>query len=186
MWSYAHKLLGEKTPRQVTYWARKMLNNPNINVKVFRVEDCYSGLTVGGHYEPDGRKKDIIINVHFRKDCDTVTFDHKDIQVFIQELFTTYVHERRHRYQYRSRGDVYGPIYRCAKLARDNDHYRELNYYGDPDEIDAYALESAIEERLRDTYFVKAKYKELFANTDKTVYNKFLKKRYKFLNRISL
>ena len=186
MWSYAHKLLGEKTPRQVTYWARKMLGNPNVNVKVFRVEDCHSGLTIGGFYEPDGRQKDIIINIHFKKGCNNVVFDHLDLRVFVQELFTTYVHERRHRYQYRSRGDVYGPIYRCAHIAKDKDHYRELNYYGDPDEIDAYALEAAIEYRLRETNFVMKKYQNLFANTDKRVYNKFLKKRYKFLNKITL
>ena len=186
MWSYAHRLLGENTPRKVTYWARKMIDNPNVLVKVYRVEDCYSGLTVGGHYEPDGRQKDILINVHFQKDCKTVFFDHKDLQIFVQKLFTTYVHEKRHRYQYRSRGDVYGPIYRCAHIAKDKDHYRELNYYGDPDEIDAYALESAIEERIRGTQFVMAKYRDLFVDTDIKVYNKFLKKRYKFLNRITL
>ena len=89
-------------------------------------------------------------------------------------------------YQYRSRGNVYGPVYRCPIEVKDKDNYRELNYYGDPDEIDAYALESAIENKLRNTDFVVAKYKELFDNVDKKVYNKFLKKRYKFLNRITL
>ena len=39
MWSYAHRLLGENTPRKVTYWARKMLNNPNVLVKVYRVDE---------------------------------------------------------------------------------------------------------------------------------------------------
>lgn len=186
MWSFAHKLFGCKTPRQVTYWARKMIDNPKVKVKLFRNDDCHSGLTIGGHYEPDGREKDIELLIHFQKDCGEVFFDHISVEIFIMELFTTYVHEKRHRYQYKSRGNVYGPIYRCANKAVDKDHYRELNYYGDPDEIDAYALEAAIETRLRNTDFVVAKYKELFANTDIKVYNKFLKKRYKFLNRITL
>lgn len=186
MWSFAHKLFGSKTPRQVTYWARKMIGNPKVKVKMFRNDDCHSGLTIGGHYESDGRDKDIELLIHFQNDCEEVFFDHISIEIFIQELFTTYVHEKRHRYQYRTRGNVYGPIYRCSKLAKDKDHYRELNYYGDPDEVDAYALESAIETRLRGTDFVVAKYKELFDNVDRKVYNKFLKKRYKFLNRITL
>ena len=186
MCTLKHKLFGSKTPRQITYWARKMIDNPKVKVRMFRTEDCHSGLTIGGHYEPDGREKDIELLIHFQNDCEEVFFDHIMVEVFIMELFTTYVHEKRHRYQYKSRGDVYGPIYRCAKLAKDKDHYRELNYYGDPDEVDAYALEAAIETRLRNTDFVVAKYRELFANTDIKVYNKFLKKRYKFLNRITL
>ena len=128
----------------------------------------------------------IQFNIHFNYDCNEVFFDHVSIEIFIMELFTTYVHEKRHRYQYRSRGNVYGPVYRCRSDVKDKEHYRELNYYGDPDEIDAYALESAIEERIRGTQFVVAKYRELFVDTDIKVYNKFLKKRYKFLNRITL
>jgi hypothetical protein len=186
MWSLAHKLFGSKTPRQVTYWARKMIDNPKVKVKVFRTDDCYSGLTIGGHYEPDGREKDIELNIHFNYDCEEVFFDHVSIEVFIMELFTTYVHERRHRYQYRSRGNVYGPVYRCRNEIKSKEEYRELNYYGDPDEIDAYALEAAIENKLRNTDFVVAKYRELFAELDTKVYNRFLKKRYKFLNRITL
>lgn len=187
MWSMAHNIFGSKTPFQIAYWARKMIDNPKVKIKIVREEECHSGLTIGGHYEPDESDKDIILNIHFEKGCQKVFFDHIDVQVFIMELFTTYVHEKRHKYQYRTRGPhVYGPIYRCTKKAKDNEHYRELNYYGDPDEIDAYALEAAIETRLRDTNFVVAKYRELFANTDIKVYNKFLKKRYKFLNRITL
>jgi len=186
MWSFAHKLFGEKTPRQIIYWARRMISNPKVSVRILRVDDCHSGLTVGGHYEPDEHYKDIVLYVHFNKDCEKVFFDHVDIEVFIQELFTTYVHEKRHRYQYRTRGNVYGPVYRCPIEVKSKDNYRELNYYGDPDEIDAYALEAAIENRLRNTDFVVAKYRELFDNVDKKVYNKFLKKRYKFLNRITL
>lgn len=186
MWSFAHKIFGERTPYQITYWARKMIDNPKVKVMIMRNDDCHSGLTVGGHYDPDERDKDIILYVHFTKDCKKVFFDHIDVQVFIQELFTTYVHERRHRYQYRTRGNVYGPVYRCPIEVKNKDNYRELNYYGDPDEIDAYALEAAIENRLRNTDFVQAKYRELFDNVDKKVYNKFLKKRYKFLNRITL
>ena len=42
MWSFAHNLFGSKTPRQVTYWARKMIDNPKVKVRVFRTDDCYS------------------------------------------------------------------------------------------------------------------------------------------------
>jgi hypothetical protein len=188
MWSFAHKLLGDKTPHQVIYWARRMVDNPKVSVKTLRIDntDVWSGLTISGHYEPDEDEKDIHLHIHFQKDCKQVCFDHITLEIFIQELFTTYVHEKRHRYQYRSRGNVYGPIYRSRKKIKSKKLCRELNYYGDPDEVDAYALESAIESKLRNTNFVMAKYRKLFAKRDISVYNKFLKKRYKFLNRITL
>lgn len=188
MWSFAHKLLGDKTPRQVIYWANRMIDNPKVKIQTLRIDDgdVWSGLTIGGHYEPDEEIKDIHLFIHFQKDCDMVSFDHVTLKIFIDELFTTYVHEKRHRYQYRTRGNVYGPVYRNRNKFRDDELCREFNYYGDPDEIDAYALESAIENKIRGTDFVVAKYKELFFNNDINVYNSFLKKRYKFLNRITL
>ena len=158
MKSYRHKLLGDKTPRQVAYWARKMLGNPKIKIGIVRdkTNTCWSGITVGGHFDPD-EDKDINIYIMFRSNCETVFYGLAEVEVLLNELLTTYIHEKRHKYQYRQRGDVYTPAYRKFKNT-DEKIERDLNYYADPDELDAYALESAIEDRLEMGGFIKAKY----------------------------
>jgi hypothetical protein len=185
--SYKHKLLGDKTPRQVVYWARRMIDNPRAKITLMRdpTNTCWSGLTIGGHFDPE-EDKDVEVYIMFGSNCDSVFFGLAELDVFVNELFTTYVHEKRHKYQCRQRGNVYGPIYRHFKKIDDECLKKDLNYYGDPDELDAYALESAIEDRLHKTGFIQAKYKELFAERDSRVYNKFLKRKYKFENRITL
>jgi hypothetical protein len=64
----------------------------------------------------------------------------------------------------------------------------QLEYYGDDDEIDAYAQEAVIEMRLHGKSHSKTKemYQILFAKTDPVVYNSFLKKFYKYNQKITL
>jgi hypothetical protein len=61
-----------------------------------------------------------------------------------------------------------------------------MEYYGDYDELDAYAQEAVIDLRLLSFSCIMEKYQELFAKNDTVVYNRFLKKCYKFEDKISL
>jgi len=189
MYEFAPKFYGEKTVNQVMYWARKMLKP--YNVKVNRIIDkenkICSGATVGGFYDPtlEFGDKDIEMFIMFNANEPKVDMTESLVHTMMDELFKTLVHEKRHRYQFKKRGLNYGPQYKCRIIADDNLR-KELEYYGDPDEVDAYAQEAAIEVRLHGHSDTFAKYKELFDKHDKKVYNSFLKKQYKFLNRITL
>ena len=70
----------------------------------------------------------------------------------------------------------------------DEDLKMEMEYYGDEDEIDAYAQEAVIEERLHKDapMSTREKYRELFLVNDPKVYHKFLKKYYSYSQKISL
>ena len=148
----------------------------------------YSALTVGGFYDStlEFGEKDIELFLMFRKEDEKVLLDDLDVHVMINELFKTLVHEKKHRYQFKKRGRAYGPRYCCRKKIADEQLLKELEYYGDPDEIDAYAQEAIIELRLTGTSDTQQKYKELFDKHDKKVYNSFLKKFYKYNNKITL
>lgn len=188
--AFTPKFVGEKTPGQIMYWVRKMLSP--YNVKVNRITDktntCFSALTIGGFYDPslDFGDRDIEMYLMFRKEHETVSLGDIDVHVMINELFKTLVHEKRHRYQFKKRGLAYGPVYRLPKWVDDEVLANELKYYGDPDEIDAYAQEAVIEARLGGHSHTKEKYKELFDIHDKKVYNRFLKKYYRYNNKITL
>jgi hypothetical protein len=104
----------------------------------------------------------------------------------INEIFKTLIHEKRHRYQFKQRGLAYGPVYRLSKKIKDEELANTLKYYGDPDEIDAYAQEAVIEMRLHGNSHSKEMYQILFAKTDPVVYNRFLKKFIKYNQKITL
>ena len=190
--AFAPKLQGEKTMGQVMYWVRKMLT-PH-KVKVNRIIDkknlALSGYTIGGFYDSTGEfgDKDIEMYLVFNEEDKNKTFlfEEWSVKMLIDELFITLAHEKRHRYQFKQRGNAFGPQYRSK--VTDEDLKAELEYYGDPDELDAYAQEAIIEERLgRDTLMgAQAKYRQMFAIYDPKVYNKFLKKKYKFDQKVSL
>jgi hypothetical protein len=184
------KFLGEKTQGQIMYWVRKML--APYNVKVNKITDktntCFSALTVGGFYDPQYEfgDKDIELWMMFRKEDETIFCDDITVKVMINEIFKTFVHEKRHRYQFKKRGLAYGPVYRVKSKVDDEDILNEMKYYGDPDELDAYAQESVIEHRLHGESETLAKYQKLFANADRKVYNRFLKKYYTYDKKITL
>lgn len=86
-------------------------------------------------------------------------------------MFRTYIHEKRHEYQCENRS------YRTYNQFVCDD----MEYYGDPDELDAYAIEAAIETQLTGKSTIVDRYKTIFVNEPKTL-NKFYKKYYKALN----
>lgn len=189
--SFAPKLVGEKSMGQVMYWVRQMLK-PH-GVKVSRIIDdtntALSGFTIGGFYDPSAEydEPDIEMYMVFNEEDKhkSFHFEPPNVQLMINEVFTCLVHEKRHRYQFRKRGNAYGPQYRTT--IDDADLKVELEYYGDPDEMDAYAQEAVIEERLYGKPSpTQEKYRELFASFDVRLYKKFLKRKYKFEQKVSL
>ena len=187
--SYSHRFCGEKNLNQVIYWTRRMLAEHKVRVKKYidKTNTSYSILCVGGYYDPtiyDG--KDIEMFISFNENEKDVSFklEEPTVKVFIDEVFKTLVHEKRHRYQFRQRGNNFGKQYRSN--VEDKTLKVQLEYYGDDDEIDAYAQEAVIEMRLHGKSHSKEMYQTLFAKTDPVVYNSFLKKFYKYNQKITL
>jgi len=187
--SYSYRFCGEKTLNQVIYWTRRMLAEHKVRVKKYidKTNTSYSILCVGGYYDPTiGDGKEIEMFISFNENERDVTFklEEPTVKVFIDEIFKTLVHEKRHRYQFRQRGNNFGKQYRSN--AEDKTLKVQLEYYGDNDEIDAYAQEAVIEMRLHGKSHSKEMYQTLFAKTDPVVYNRFLKKFIKYNQKITL
>ena len=190
MHSFAPKFVGEKTMGQVMYWARRMMKQHNIPVDriIDRSNAALSGYTVGGFFDPMKQfgESDIQLYIVFNEDDKKLKLNicESGAKVIIDELFKTYVHEKRHRYQFRKRGKVFCRKYRSS--VSDEELKYNMEYYGDYDELDEYAQEAVIDLRLLNFSCIMEKYQELFAKNDPVVYNRFLKKCYKFEDKISL
>ena len=189
--SYSHRFYGEKTPNQVIYWTRRMLAEHKVRVRKYidTTNTSYSILCVGGCYDPtidDGRDIEMYISFNENERDKSFKLEESTVKVFIDEVFKTLVHEKRHRYQFRQRGNNFGRQYRSN--VKDKTLKVQLEYYGDDDEIDAYAQEAVIEMRLHGKSHSKTKemYQILFAKTDPVVYNRFLKKFIKYNQKITL
>lgn len=187
--SYAHRFYGEKTPNQVIYWTRRMLVEHRVKVRKYIdiTNTSYSILCVGGCYDPTIQKdKDIEMYISFNETERDTPFmlDESIVKVFIDEVFKTLVHEKKHRYQFNQRNNNFGREYKTN--VEDEKLKVQLEYYGDPDEIDAYAQEAVIEMRLHGKSHSKEMYQTLFAKTDPVVYNRFLKKFIKYNQKITL
>ena len=190
MHSFAPKFVGEKTMGQVMYWARRMMKQHNIPVDriIDKSNAALSGYTVGGFFDPMKQfgESDIQLYIVFNEDDKKLKLNicESGAKVIIDEMFRTYVHEKRHRYQFRKRGKVFCRKYRSS--VADEELKYDMEYYGDYDELDAYAQEAVIDLRMLSFSCIMEKYRELFAKNDPVVYNRFLKKCYKFEDKISL
>ena len=187
--SYSHRFYGEKTLNQVVYWTRRMLAEHKVRVKKYidKTNTSYSILCVGGCYDPtidDGKDIEMYISFNESEKDKPFTLEESTVKVFIDEVFKTLVHEKKHRYQFHQRGNNFGRQYRSS--VKDKTLKIQLEYYGDDDEIDAYAQEAVIEMRLHGKSHSKEMYQTLFAKTDPVVYNSFLKKFYKYNQKITL
>jgi hypothetical protein len=190
MHSFSPKIVGEKTVRQIMYWARRMMSVHNVQVnKIIDSSNvALSGYTIGGFFNPIKQfgESDIELYIVFNENDKDKMFIINPLaaQFIIDEMFKTYVHEKRHRYQFRKKGKA--NVRRYKSSVADLDLKYDMEYYGDADEIDAYAQEAVIEMRLIGYSASMEKYQELFAKNDPVVYNRFLKKCYKFEDKISL
>jgi len=190
--AFAPKFYGEKTMGQIMYWVRKMLKPHGVKVNriIDKTNTALSAFTVGGFYDPyhEFDEADIEMYLVFNE-CErdnAFFFDEETTDILINELFITLSHEKRHKYQFRKRGQNYGAKYKCK--VTDENLKQQLEYYGDSDEIDSYAIEHVLELQLHKATEVttRDKYRELFAKYDPKIYNKFLKKYYKFNQQIIL
>lgn len=190
MHSFVPKFVGEKTMGQIMYWARRMMKEHNIPVVriIDKSNTALSGYTVGGFFDPMKQfgESDIQLYIVFNEDDKKLKLNicESGAKVIIDEMFKTYVHEKRHRYQFRKRGKAFCRKYRSS--VADEELKYDMEYYGDYDELDAYAQEAVIDLRMLSFSCIMEKYQELFAKNDPVVYNRFLKKCYKFEDKISL
>lgn len=190
MHRFVPKFVGDKTMGQVMYWARKMMGEHDIPVtRIIDTDNVsLSGYTIGGFFDPNKQsgESDIELYIVFNENDrhSRLNICENGSKLIIDELFKTYVHEKRHRYQLRKRGKKFTRQYKSR--ITDLDLKLDMDYYGDCDELDAYAQEAAIELRLCNFSCIIEKYRGLFAKNDPVVYNRFLKKLYKFEDTISL
>ncbi len=106
--------------------------------------------TIGGMYEStndEQRKKpfefDFIVN-HSKEHPWTIT--EKLAREIAADLIETISHEYRHQYQYRSRKFILPRAYKSS--VADPDLRAEQEYLGNTDEIDAYAYNIAVKQKL--------------------------------------
>lgn len=178
--SFAPQFRGPKTAKQYQALIRKILKpyDAQFNTTYDDTNTALSILTVGGFFDGDldFGKKDIqmymVVNKFQLNDIFNLTDD--DIQVLLVELFKTLMHEMRHRYQFEKRGFEVCRQYRANVM--NEDLKQEMEYYGNDDELDAYAQEAVIEQQLYGSSPTLAKYHELFYEHDDKLYNKLLKK----------
>lgn len=172
---YLPKLVGCRTAEGHIRVLRKMLKpfNVSLNKNIDSSNSSFSCLTVGGFYDPDrdfGNKDiQIYLSINQFQSNDEFDLDVPDATILITEIFKTLMHEMRHRYQWSKRA--------CETFKIDHYDDEEMEYYSDPDELDAYAREAAIEIHLSGHSFTKDKYTKLFQK-DSKVLKKFLKKFY--------
>lgn len=182
--SFAPKFRGAKTVTQYQALIRKILKPYGVqfNTTYDDTNTALSIVTVGGFFDGDldFGTKDIQMYFVVNKTelYNTFNLNDEDIGLLLCELFKTLMHEMRHRYQFEQRGFDYGHQYRTK--VKDEDLKQEMEYYGNDDELDAYAQESAIEQQLYGRSGTLAKYRELFYEHDDKLYKKFLKKLGKF------
>lgn len=183
MMSFQPKFKGEKTVKQFKTLIRKVLKPFDVQFNILYSEEKFvlSMLTTGGFFDSDLNfgNKDIemyvVVNYHERNS--TFNLSNEDIHTLICELFKTLMHEMRHRYQYENREFDFSRQYRAN--VKDERLKSEMEYYGNSDELDAYAQECVLEYSLYGSSLIHAKYDELFSERDPKTYNKFLKKIYK-------
>lgn len=180
--SFTDCFRGNKKANDYLTLIRKMLKPYNVKVKkiIDKNNTADSITTIGGFYncECDSDSEIEIYFVVNAKEKDNIfNLSDKDINFVIDELFRTYIHEKRHEYQYENRDYIENRSYRTYNQFVCDD----MEYYGGPDELDAHAIEAAIETQLTGKSTIVDRYKTIFVNEPKTL-NNFYKKYYKALN----
>lgn len=95
---------------------------------------------------------------------------------FLRELFDILAHETTHAMQTFAISDKGNPETYAAKQKEQDIKGDPNSYYTDPREIEAYALQAAIEYARLNQSTIIAHYKEMFKETQPKIWKKFLKK----------
>lgn len=158
-----------------------------------RFEDDYfedHSVIVGGQYCPrifSMIPENILITLAFPKEHKKAKINEKCAKNLAVKIIRAIHHEYRHKHQQRGRGYVHTKQYKTKKCQRDR---LKLEYYGNPDELDAHAHETQAEKldinKLRKAHKIGWReseavfmYRKHFRKTDPKVWKKFLKKVYK-------
>lgn len=158
-----------------------------------RFEDDYyedHSVIVGGQYCPrifNMIPENILITLAFPKEHKKAKITEKCAKNLAVKIIRAIHHEYRHKHQQRGRGYVYTKQYKTKKSQRNR---MKLEYYGNPDELDAHAHETQAEgldiNKLRKAHKIGWReseavfmYRKHFRKTDPKVWKKFLKKVYK-------
>lgn len=158
-----------------------------------RYEDEYfedHSVIVSGHYCPrifSAIPENILITLSFPKATKKATITEECAKNLAIKIIRAIHHEYRHKHQQRGRGYVHTKQYRTKKGQRNR---LKLEYYGNPDEIDAHAYETQAEKldinKLRKAHKIDWResealfmYRLHFRKHDPKIWKRFLKKVYK-------
>ena len=145
---------------------------------------------VSGQYCPrifSAIPENILITLSFPKKGKKVKITEEGARNLALKIIRAVHHEYRHKHQQRGRGYVYTKQYRTKKGQKNR---LKLEYYGNPDELDAHAHETQAERidinKLRKAHKIGWRVSEAifmyrlhFRTTDPRVWKRFLKKVYK-------
>jgi len=185
--------VGEKHIPSIIRQLNKTFKKSIIYFQSERFEDDYyedHSVIVGGQYCPrifSMIPENILITLAFPKEHKKAKINEKCAKNLAVKIIRAIHHEYRHKHQQRGRGYVYTKQYKIKKGQRDR---MKLEYYGNPDELDAHAHETQAEKldinKLRKAHKIGWReseavfmYRKHFRKTDPKVWKKFLKKVYK-------
>lgn len=185
--------VGEKHIPSIIRGLNKSFQKSIIYFQSERFEDEYyedHSVIVGGQYCPrifSMIPENILITLAFPKEHKKAKINEKCAKNLAVKIIRAIHHEYRHKHQQRGRGYVYTKQYKTKKGQRDR---MKLEYYGNPDELDAHARETQAEKldinKLRKAHKIGWReseavfmYRKHFRKTDPKVWKKFLKKVYK-------
>lgn len=156
------KLLGTTTYRSIVLRLNKLLGDSSLKFKVERVRLSVNHYAIGGLYDMYLDKRYIIF--YFSNKTDRIFLPEKKLNEFLFSLSQVIQHETIHACQWSTR-DCDAPIERVdfKKLFYDTKKSEVEEYLLDPDEIDAYAHDIAMEIKF---YYKNKNPYEILLNID--------------------
>ena len=150
------------------------------------------GAQYSPYFKPINLLEEIVITLHFPKDSKMAIITKKGSMNLQLSILRAIHHEYRHKAQHKNQGYHHTKQYKSK--ATNKKIKNKMNYFGSPDELDAHAYETQIENtlgklninRLRVAHRISWKesesvymYRKNFRVLDPKVWKKFLKKVYK-------
>ena len=172
-----HEIVGKTlTPAKFTKKIRETIRNNSIPVSVSKTYDIDTKkgkVWIAGEYRSyrDKKNKNFInIFLQFNPENKILKYSNGKFQDMCKSIADTLLHEIVHTRQYRRRN--FKEISGYESTAKSNKEKNEQEYYGHPDEIDAYSFNIACE--LTDDY--KANRREIIKHLNQDLSDDRLKK----------
>ena len=145
-----HEIVGKSlTPAKFTKKIRETIRNSEIPVGIKRISHKNTEkewVWIAGEYWSckDRRNKTFLnLFLQFNPETKSLRYSYRKFQRLVENISDTLLHEIIHARQYRRRNFKKIPGY--MSMAESNNQKNEQEYYGHPDEIDAYAFNIACE-----------------------------------------